>query len=123
MRGAGEGIIGPWVHQYPHTAVPGPKIGFLQLAIRWWDRWLEGIERAEDDPAFRAYMLHAQPPNPSAPHRDGHWIAEAAWPTPRVSRRVMVVSDAGLGVAGPLSASVCTAQHLGMQAESISRWG
>jgi predicted acyl esterase len=116
-RGPVKGIIGPWVHQYPHTAVPGPKIGFLQLAIRWWDRWLKGIENgAEDDPAFRAYMLHSQPPNPSAPHRDGHWIAEAAWPTPRVSRRVMVVSDAGLGVAGPLSASVCTAQHLGMQA-------
>jgi hypothetical protein len=28
----------------------------------------------------------------------------------------MLVSDAGLGVAGPLSASVCTPQHLGMTA-------
>ncbi|MES2541019.1 MAG: CocE/NonD family hydrolase C-terminal non-catalytic domain-containing protein, partial [Pseudomonadota bacterium] len=64
----------------------------------------------------RAYMLHSAPPNPSAAHRDGHWIAEAEWPTPRVSRRVMQVSDAGLGVAGALSASVCTPQHLGMTA-------
>ena len=34
-------IVGPWVHQYPHTAVPGPAIGFLQEALRWWDRWLK----------------------------------------------------------------------------------
>ncbi|MBN8631838.1 MAG: CocE/NonD family hydrolase [Rhodobacterales bacterium] len=116
-RGPVKGIIGPWVHQYPHTAVPGPKIGFLQLAIRWWDRWLKGVENgAEDDPAFRAYMLHSAPPDASAAHRDGHWIAEAEWPTPRVSRRVLPVSDAGLGVAGPLSATVCTSQHLGMTA-------
>ena len=116
-RGPVKGIIGPWVHQYPHTAVPGPRIGFLQLAIRWWDRWLKGVENgAEDDPAFRAYMLHSQPPDPAAVYRDGHWVAEAEWPTPRVSRRVLMISDAGLGVAGPLSTSVCTPQHLGMAA-------
>ena len=116
-RGPVKGIIGPWVHQYPHTAVPGPKIGFLQLAIRWWDRWLKGVQNgAEDDPALRAYMLHSAPPDPSTAHRAGHWIAEADWPTPRVSRRVLMMSDEGLGVAGPLTASVCTPHHLGMQA-------
>ena len=112
-----KGIIGPWVHQYPHTAVPGPAVGFLQLAIRWWDRWLKGVENgAEDDPALRAWMLHSAPPDASAGYREGHWIAEADWPTPRVGRRVLMISDAGLGVAGPLSASVCTLQHLGMAA-------
>ncbi len=105
------------MHQYPHTAVPGPKIGFLQLAIRWWDRWLKGVENgAEADPAFRGYMLHSAPPDPSAAHRDGHWIAEAEWPSPRVSRQVLLMSDAGLGVAGSLTASVSTPQHLGMTA-------
>ena len=33
-----KGIVGPWVHQYPHTADPMPQIGFLQEALRWWDR-------------------------------------------------------------------------------------
>jgi uncharacterized protein len=62
-----QGIVGPWVHQYPHTAVPGPAIGFLQCALRWWDRWLKGIENgAEGDGAYRAYMLHSQPPDASA---------------------------------------------------------
>ena len=82
-----QAIVGPWVHQYPHTAVPGPQIGFLQLALRWWDRWLKGIENgAEGDPAYRAYMLHSAPPDASPRHRAGHWLAEAEWPSPRVRR-------------------------------------
>ncbi|MEY4984503.1 MAG: hypothetical protein RIR62_2769, partial [Pseudomonadota bacterium] len=61
-----KGIVGPWVHQYPHTAVPGPRVGFLQVALRWWDRWLKGIENgAEDDPAYRVWMMDSDAPNAS----------------------------------------------------------
>ena len=35
------GIIGPWGHLYPHDGVPGPAIGYLQEAVRWWDQWLK----------------------------------------------------------------------------------
>jgi putative CocE/NonD family hydrolase len=109
-----KGIVGPWVHQYPHTAVPGPAIGFLQEAIRWWDRWLKGIENgAEHDPAYRVYMLDSEAPDASAKHRAGHWVAEAVWPSPRVSRKVMAL---GADLAGALPARVNTPQHLGLQA-------
>jgi len=37
-----KGLIGPWTHNYPHTAKPGPAIGFLQECVRWWDYWLKG---------------------------------------------------------------------------------
>ena len=37
-----QGIIGPWAHLYPQDGVPGPAIGFLQEAKRWWDHWLKG---------------------------------------------------------------------------------
>ena len=37
-----KGLIGPWAHAYPHFALPGPQIGFLQEALRWWDHWLKG---------------------------------------------------------------------------------
>ena len=33
-----KGIVGPWVHKYPHFAVPGPRIDFLHEALRWWDQ-------------------------------------------------------------------------------------
>ena len=112
-----QGIVGPWVHQYPHTAVPGPQVGFLQLAVRWWDRWLKGVANgAENDPAMRAYMLQSAPPDASAAHRDGTWLAEAEWPSPRISPRVMALSGGGVlgGAGGAISVAVNTPQHLGL---------
>ncbi len=128
VPGVVKGIVGPWVHQYPHTAVPGPAIGFLQEALRWWDRWLKGIENgAESDPAYRAYMLHSEPPNASAKHRAGHWVAETQWPSARVSRQVLALGGKDGGCLPPhprgylsredaaeFAVQVCTPQHLGM---------
>ncbi len=120
-----KGIVGPWVHQYPHTAVPGPRVGFLQLALRWWDRWLKGVANgAEDDPAYRVYMLHSAPPDASAKWRAGHWVCEAVWPSPRVSRQVMALAPGALTPPGPPVGylgtdeigRISSPQHLGMQA-------
>ena len=115
-----KGIVGPWVHQYPNSAVPGPKLGFLQEAVRWWDRWLKGIPNgAGEDPAYRAYMLHSAPPDASARHRAGHWVSENAWPSPRVSRRILALGNGTLGAPGTggggvALATINTPQHLGM---------
>ena len=129
-----KGIVGPWVHQYPHTAVPGPQVGFLQEAIRWWDRWLKGVDNgAEDDPAYRAYMLHSQPPDASAAWREGHWLAEAVWPSAAVRGEVVYLGSAaarpgGFTPPGPpveylsrdegqgVRVEIATPQHLGMDA-------
>jgi putative CocE/NonD family hydrolase len=110
-----KGIVGPWVHQYPHTAVPGPRVGFLQVALRWWDRWLKGIENgAEEDPAYRVWMMDSDAPDASAPYRPGHWVAEAEWPSPRVTSRVLHLGADGLGSSGgDLSVSIDTPQDLG----------
>lgn len=111
-----QGLMGSWVHQYPHTAVPGPQIGFLQVAIRWWDRWLKGIANgAEADPAYRAYMLHSEPPSAAPAFRKGHWVTETAWPSPRVMPEVWPLAPGRLGGEGePLDVGVNTPQHLGL---------
>jgi uncharacterized protein len=97
-----KGIVGPWVHQYPHTAVPGPQIGFLQMALRWWDRWLKDIPNgAEADPAYRAYVLHSEPPDASPRVRAGHWVEERVWPSPRVEPTVLHLAGGGAGVSHP----------------------
>jgi putative CocE/NonD family hydrolase len=125
-----KGVVGPWVHQYPHTAVPGPQVGFLQMAIRWWDRWLKGVENgAEADPAYRAYILQSAPPDASPKHRPGHWVEEAVWPSPRVTPVTLHLA-AEPGVSHPrtpvgylktenaegFALAVSTPQHLGMNA-------
>jgi putative CocE/NonD family hydrolase len=115
-----KGVVGPWVHQYPHTAVPGPQVGFLQMALRWWDRWLKGAENgAETDPAYRAYVLHSEPPNASPATRAGHWVAEANWPSARVTPTVLQLTSGGhLGTDDAAAFSLCcsTPQHLGLDA-------
>ncbi len=129
-----KGIVGPWVHQYPHTAVPGPQVGFLDVAVRWWDRWLKGVPNgAEDDPAYRVFMMESEAPDASAPVRAGHWVAEGTWPSARVRREVLrlgLVAQAPGGFTPPgppagylgqdespaFSVRVATPQHLGLLA-------
>ena len=35
-------IVGPWNHNFPHDAAPGPQIEWREEAVRWWDYWLKG---------------------------------------------------------------------------------
>ncbi len=119
VPGPVQGIVGPWVHQYPHTAVPGPAVGFLQLAVRWWDRWLKGVQNgAEADGAYRAYMIHSEGPDASAKHRAGHWVTEAEWPSTRVDRRVVYLAPPPRGFAppGPPAGYLSQNESLGVQA-------
>lgn len=71
-----KGIIGPWVHKYPHFAVPEPRIGFLQEALRWWDHWLKGTDTGVDqDPPYRVYQMDGVRPQTWYAERTGSWIA------------------------------------------------
>jgi putative CocE/NonD family hydrolase len=86
LKGPRKGLIGPWGHKYPHFANPGPRVGFLQECLRWWDKWLKGIETGiMDEPMLRAWMEEPARPKPHYLHKPGRWIAEAQWPAERSS--------------------------------------
>ena len=81
-----KGLIGPWAHLYPHDGVPGPAIGFLQEALRWWDHWLKGTDTGiMVEPMLRVWMQESVPPKPFYKHRPGRWVAETQWPSPRIT--------------------------------------
>jgi len=83
-----KGLIGPWGHKYPHIGVPGPDIGFLQEALRWWDQWLKDTETGiMAEPALRVWMQESVPPTTRYTYRPGRWVGETAWPSPNVTRR------------------------------------
>lgn len=85
LTGPRQGLIGPWSHKYPHIGVPGPAIGFLQECLRWWDKWLKGIETGiMDEPMLRAWMLDSMPPSTFYHQRYGHWVSEPSWPSPNI---------------------------------------
>ena len=85
LKGPRKGLIGPWGHKYPHLGVPGPAIGFLQESLRWWDRWLKGIQTGiMEEPMLRVWMQESVPPTTYYHERPGYWIGEAAWPSPSI---------------------------------------
>jgi uncharacterized protein len=102
-----RGIIGPWVHLYPHMGLPGPRIGFLSEAKAWWDHWLKG--EGEIAAGLFRYLQHSAPPDPSASHRPGHWIG----PGGLIDWQALTL---GVELSGALPAQVATPQHLGLSA-------
>ncbi len=79
-----KGMIGPWSHKYPHLGEPGPAIGFLQEALRWWDTWLKDCDTGiTDEPMLQVWMQDSVPPTTRYSHRPGRWVAERKWPSGR----------------------------------------
>lgn len=90
-----KGLIGPWAHLYPHEGIPGPAIGFLQEALRWFDHWLRGRDTGiAREPVLRVWMQEYVPPKQAIIARVGRWVAEESWPSPRI-RPEVVSLDAG----------------------------
>jgi predicted acyl esterase len=74
-------LLGPWSHGWPHVSNPGPRIGFLQECLRWWDHWLKGVDNgAMDVPLLRVWMQEYDPPAAFHSQRSGRWTSEDKWP-------------------------------------------
>ncbi|HXP78209.1 MAG TPA: CocE/NonD family hydrolase [Stellaceae bacterium] len=97
------GIIGPWAHIYPQDGVPGPAIGFLQEAVRWWDHWLRGRDTGiMREPMLRAYLEDYFPPEGSRPMTPGRWVREATYPSSNIQPKALYLRpDWSLGVRSP----------------------
>jgi putative CocE/NonD family hydrolase len=110
-----KGIVGPWVHKYPHFAVPEPRIGFLQEALRWWDHWLKGIDTGvQNDPDYRAYLMDGVRPKTWYAQRDGIWITEDRGATSHLPVQTLHLTDAGLTrTPGALDTTIASPQHCG----------
>jgi len=121
-----KGLIGPWAHIYPHEGNPGPNIGFLQECLRWWDHWLKDIDTGiMDEPMLRAWMCDSRPPRTEYDTLPGRWVAEAAWPSPRIALQDLALNpgrlDAEAGPETPLT--ICSMQTTGMTQGELGRYG
>ena len=89
-----RGIIGPWAHQYPYAGRPGPAIGFLQEAVRWWDQWLNGIDRGVlREPKLRVWLQRYSNPQPQM--WPGEWLGSDL-DTEEFDPRALYLVDAAL---------------------------
>lgn len=123
-----KALIGPWAHTFPHIGVPGPAIGFLQEALRWWDQWLKGEETGiMNEPAYRIWMQESVPPQPQYELRPGRWIAEVSWPSKRIENEtyylnagrleLLPCSSEALAVASPQTTGVAAGEWCGFGAD------
>jgi putative CocE/NonD family hydrolase len=106
LGGASKGIIGPWGHKYPHDGVPGPAIGFLHEATRWWDRWLKGIDTGvEREPPMRVWLQRSHRPQAHIPERAGSWIGTGSWPLANEPPLSMALTNGRMMAAETITAT------------------
>ncbi len=122
LTGPKKAMIGQWAHRYPHMAQPGPPVGFLKEALRWWDKWLKGIETGVmDEPALRIWMLDSVEPKTFYDSLPGRWVAEPGWPPPSVTPTRFSIG------AGRLSRSPAAAEAVEVRSpqtlgHTIGKW-
>ncbi|MFO1122045.1 MAG: CocE/NonD family hydrolase [Hyphomicrobiales bacterium] len=116
LRTTRKAIIGPWVHKYPHFAVPEPRIGFLQEMLRWWDQWLKGeATGVARDPDFRYYVMEPWKPGTFPERINGRWLSDSFWGFGNVDTKKWFLNASGIGpTAGPETPlTICSKQTAG----------
>lgn len=92
-----KGLIGPWRHGYPLPASPGPALDWAFEEVRWWRHWLTGEETGiMAEPMLRVFMPEATAAEVAPGPIPGRWIAEHAWPSPRIAERALHLGRRGL---------------------------
>ncbi len=90
-----KGLVGPWGHKYPHMGVLGPEIDFPGECLRWWDKWLKGIEtKVMDEPQLRVWMQDTV--SPLISERPGRWVAEKKWSSSEIKSQELSITSHGL---------------------------
>jgi hypothetical protein len=70
-RGPVRTIVGPWDHTLPNLSPREPRVGFLQEALQWWDKWLKGRDTGVTDDAPLRLWVGA--PDKAGNTTEGHW--------------------------------------------------
>jgi putative CocE/NonD family hydrolase len=111
-----KGLIGPWGHQYMHQALPGPKMGYMDEALLWWDHWLKGEDTGlMDEPAYRVWVQDSVRPNTCYQERPGYWANESGWPSSNIKTMAMHLNDGTLDQERRTDScvSICSPQTTG----------
>src|SRR4029077_10051692 len=88
LKSPSKGLVGPWAHKYPHFAMPGPAIGFLQECLRWWDHWLKGRDTGiMEEPKLRVWLEDPAPPLSHHDYKPGRWAGGGSWRSQRLAER------------------------------------
>jgi predicted acyl esterase len=83
-------LFGPWAHQSPATAHPGPHVDLVVEMARWFDLHLRGADTGVDrEPPIQVFVRHATRPEADLAMHAGEWRSESQWPPARAVERVL----------------------------------
>jgi putative CocE/NonD family hydrolase len=118
-----KGLIGPWAHVYPNIAYPNPKIDYVKESVRWWDRWLKGIDNGiMNEPKLHYYLMDSVKPAVDYSHRPGSWQSETHWPSTSVRHKQYFLHPNALSAdpnTEPNKITVCSAESTGKMAGKL----
>ena len=118
LTGPKKLLMGPWSHTYPDRSHCGPRIDINFELLRWWDRWLKGIDNGVDrEPQVTVYVQEFEEPLQDRSLIAGAWFAADDLPARHEGRgrrdRAATASPSTLRVwhlgAGVLQASAADA--------------
>ena len=83
VRAPVKALLGPWKHDFPHDASPGPRYEWREQAVRWWNHWLRGAQNGiMDEPRLTLFVRAGNPPDVRMKTTPGRWRYED-WPIAR----------------------------------------
>jgi len=120
-----RGLQGAWCHRFPHLGIPGPTIGFLNDAARWFDHWLKDEPNdIMDDSTYQVYIQESARPKPFYETRPGRWVGEPGWPSPNVQLNPYYFGDHQLveSVAKEMILQINSPQTVGLASGEYMPW-
>ncbi len=83
LRAPVKGVVGPYQHDWPDNAEPGPTYEWRHEAVRWFNHWLRGEDTGMmQEPRLALFVRDYVAPDAALKTTPGHWRYED-WPIAR----------------------------------------
>lgn len=124
LKGPKRALIGPWSHEWPDTALPGPRINWTLEAVRWFDYWLKQIDTGVmRDPPLTLFVREYSPPQPLILQDQGRFRGESDWPIARRRETTLFFGpQGGLSPHAPTTAEATGGDTLTYD-QRVGGWG
>ncbi len=87
-------LMGPWPHQTPDIAIPGPNIDFAWELVRWFAYWLNGEQTGVmAEPPVTIYVQQFSRPDRVRKETRGFWRYESQWPPTRTQSLTLFLRE------------------------------
>ncbi len=105
-------LVGNWVHSFPDDAYPGPNLNWYHEMVRFFDRYLKGIDNGwEHEPAVVWFERTWAEPVAFPVAWPGRWRAATSLPVPGIAPLELELGAGSLGHGAGANVGVTSIRH------------